>query len=48
MSENAKKARDFDVFDVKTTQFSWETENSERQMKDKHGHVVISTVCRLV
>ena len=30
---------------TKTTQFYQETENSERQMKDKHGHVVISAVC---
>ena len=29
----------------KTIQFYWETENNERQMKDKHGHVGISAVC---
>ena len=32
------------AFDAKTTQFCWETENSERQMKDKHGHVVVISV----
>ena len=31
----------------KTTQFRVENENSEPQMWDKHGHVVISAVCRL-
>ena len=31
----------------KTTQFRLENENSEPQMWDKHGHVVISAVCRL-
>ena len=30
----------------KTTQFRLENENSEPQMWDKHGHVVISAVCR--
>ena len=30
----------------KTTQFYWGIENSKRQMKGKHGHVVISAVCR--
>ena len=30
----------------KTTQFLLENENSEPQMWDKHGHVVISAVCR--
>ena len=25
----------------------WETENSQRQMKYKHGHELISGVCRL-
>ena len=31
----------------KTTQFRLENENSEPQMWEKHGHVVISVVCRL-
>ena len=31
----------------KTTQFRLENGNSESQMWDKHGHVVISPVCRL-
>ena len=30
----------------KTTQFRLENENSESQMWDKHGDVVISAVCR--
>ena len=30
----------------KTTQFRLENENSEPQMWDKDGHVVISAVCR--
>ena len=30
----------------KTTQFRLENENSEPQMCGKHGHVVISAVCR--
>ena len=30
----------------KTTQLRLENENSEPQMWDKHGHVVISAVCR--
>ena len=30
----------------KTTQFRLENENSDSQMWDKHGHVVISAVCR--
>ena len=30
----------------KTTQFRLENENSETQIWDKHGHVVISDVCR--
>ena len=30
----------------KTTQFRLENDNSEQQMWDKYGHVVISTVCR--
>ena len=30
----------------KTTKFRLENENSEPQMWDKHGHVVISAVCR--
>ena len=29
----------------KDTQFRLENENSEAQMWDKHGHVVISAVC---
>ena len=32
---------------TQATQFYWEIENSERKMKDKHGHVVISTVYSL-
>ena len=30
----------------KTTQFRLKNENRETQMRDKHGHVVISAVCR--
>ena len=30
----------------KTTQFRLENDNSEPQIWDKHGHVVISAVCR--
>ena len=30
----------------KTTHFRLENENIEPQMWDKHGHVVISAVCR--
>ena len=30
----------------KTTQFRLENKNSEPQMWDKHGHVVISAACR--
>ena len=28
----------------KNNQIFWETENCERQMEDKHGDVVISTI----
>ena len=31
---------------AKLLSFYCETENSERQLKDQHGHVVISAICR--
>ena len=47
MTENSAKHDNSGLWcQRKTTQFCLENENSEPQMWDKHGHVVISAVCR--
>ena len=43
---DAKQAWILMLTEPETYHFTKKTKNDEQQIKDKHGHVVISVVCR--